>query len=106
MALAGFWERFFVVAFHIAVSGLAGYGLTKGCGWQFYLLAVFLQSLLNYSTVLLRAEIITAVHLEIYAAIMAVLVTVVTLWLRWRKSTDLVESEISTAQISGAESAE
>ena len=33
VALAPFWERFFAVAFHIAVSALAGYGLARGWGW-------------------------------------------------------------------------
>ena len=86
MALAPFWERFFAVAFHIAVSGLAGYGLARGWGWQFYLLAAFLHSLLNYSIVLLQAGLFTIVHVEIYAAVVAVLLTGVVLWLRWRKS--------------------
>jgi len=31
IALAGFWERFFTLAFHIAVSALAGYGLAMTC---------------------------------------------------------------------------
>ena len=106
MALAGFWERFFAVAFHIAVSALAGYGLAKGWGWQFYLLAAFLHSLLNYSAVLLKSGVFTIVHVEIYVAIMAVLITGVALRLRWRTSAGLVESEVSTAQTSGAESAE
>ena len=97
MALAGFWERFFAVAFHIAASALAGYGLARGWGWQFYLLAAFMHSLLNYSAVLLQVGVFTIVHVEIYAAIVAVLVTDVALWLRWRKSADMVESEVSTA---------
>ena len=88
MALAGFWERFFAVAFHIAVSALAGYGLAKGWGWQFYLLASFLHGFLNYSVVLLQAGFFTVVHVEIYAAVVAVLVTADVLWLRWRKSED------------------
>jgi len=86
MALAGFWERFFAVAFHTAASALAGYGLARGWGWQFYLLAAFLHSLLNYSVVLLQMGLFTIVHVEIYAAVVAVLVTGVALWLRWRKS--------------------
>ncbi len=85
MALAGFWERFFAVAFHIAASALAGYGLARGWGWQFYLLAAFLHSLMNYSVVLLRLGIFTVVHVEIYAAVVAVLVTGIALWLRWKK---------------------
>ncbi len=86
MALAGFWERFFAVAFHIASSALVGWGLARGWGWQFYLLAAFLHSLLNYSVVFLQAGFFTVVHVEIYAAVVAVLVTAGALWLRWRKS--------------------
>jgi RsiW-degrading membrane proteinase PrsW (M82 family) len=86
LALAGFWERFFAVAFHIAVSGLAGYGLAKGWGWQFYLLAAFLHSLLNYSAVVFHSGLLPIVYVEIYAAVVAVLVTAVALWLRWRKN--------------------
>ncbi len=86
MALAGFWERFFTVAAHTAFSALAGYGLARGWGWQFYLIAAFLHGLLNYSVALLQAGLFTAVHLEIYAAVLAVLATAWALWLRWRKT--------------------
>ena len=85
MALAGFWERFFAVAFHTAASALAGYGLAKGWGWQFYLIASCLHGLLNYSVVLMQSGLFTAVHVEIYLAVLAVLVTAWALWLRWRK---------------------
>ena len=94
VALAGFWERFFAVAFHIAVSALAGYGLAKGWGWQFYLIASFLHASLNYSVVLLQSGLFTVVHVEIYAAVVAVLVTAAALWLRWRKTAKLAESEV------------
>jgi len=94
MALAGFWERFFAVAFHIAVSALAGYGLAKGWGWQFYLLASFLHALLNYSAILFHSGLFTVVHVEIYAAVVAVLVTAGALWLRWRKPAESVEAEV------------
>ena len=87
LALAGFWERFFAVAFHTAASALAGWGLAKGWGWQFYLLASFLHAFLNYSVVFLQLELITIVQLEIFAAVWAVLVTGGALWLRWRKQT-------------------
>jgi RsiW-degrading membrane proteinase PrsW (M82 family) len=86
MMLAGFWERFFVVAFHIASTAIAGWGLARGWGWQFYLLAAFMHNLLNYSVVLLQAGIFTIVHVEIYAAVSAVSVTALALWLRWRIS--------------------
>jgi len=93
LALAGFWERFFAVAFHIAASALAGYGLAKGWGWQFYLIASSLHGLLNYSVALLQSGIFTIVHLEIYAAVFAVLVTAGALWLRWRKTNEWAEPE-------------
>jgi len=91
VALAGFWERFFTVAFHIAVSALAGYGLAKGWGWQFYLLASFLHAFTNYSVVLLQSGLMTIVQLEIFAAVWAMLVTGGALWLRWRKPAVVAE---------------
>ncbi len=92
VALAPFWERFFAVAFHTASTALVGYGLARGWGWQFYLLASFLHGLLNYSAVLFRSGLFTVVQLEIYAAIVAVVVTAVALWLRWRKPEVVAES--------------
>jgi len=86
MALAGFWERFFTVGAHTAFSALAGYGLARGWGWQFYLIAAFLHGLLNYGVALLHAGLFTALQLEIYVAVLAVLVTAWALWLRWRKT--------------------
>ncbi len=97
IALAGFWERFFTVAFHTAVSALAGYGLARGWGWQFYLLAAFLHALTNYGAVLFGTGVMTIVQVEIYIAVIAVLVTAVVLWLRWRKPAGLAELEVSTA---------
>jgi len=96
VALLGFWERFFTVAAHIAFSALAGYGLARGRGWQFYLIASVLHGLLNYSVVLLQAGLLTDVPAEIYIAVLAVLVTAWALWLRWRKRTVTAEPEISS----------
>jgi len=96
MALLGFWERFFTVAAHIAFSALAGYGLAKGRGWQFYLIASALHGLLNYGVVLLQAGLLTALHVEIYVAVLAVLVTAWALWLRWRKTADTTEPAVSS----------
>lgn len=97
MALAGFWERFFAVAFHIGVSALAGYGLARGWGWQFYLLAAFLHSLLNYSAVLLQVGVFGSVQMESYVAVVAVVVTWSALWLRWRKTDEFETSQAQTA---------
>ena len=96
MALLGFWERFFAVAAHIAFSALAGYGLAKGWGWRFYLIASVLHALLNYSIVLLQAGLLSVVHAEIYIAVIAVLVTASALWLRWRKRAATAEAATSS----------
>jgi RsiW-degrading membrane proteinase PrsW (M82 family) len=96
VALLGFWERFFTVAAHIAFSALAGYGLARGWGWQFYLVASALHALLNYSVVLAQAGLLTTIHVEIYVAVVAVLVTAWALWLRWRKRAATADPVISS----------
>jgi len=96
VALVGFGERFFTVAFHIAVSALAGYGLARGWGWQFYLLASFLHGFLNYSVVLLQSGLVTSIQIEIFIAVIAAVVTGTVLWLRWRKS-EVIDESISGA---------
>ena len=85
IGIAGFWERFFVVGFHISVSALAGYGLAKGKGWQFYLVAAGLHALLNYVAVLMQKGLLTIVQMETYVAVVAVALTTIVLLLRWRK---------------------
>jgi RsiW-degrading membrane proteinase PrsW (M82 family) len=96
MALLGFWERFFAVAAHVAFSALAGYGLAKGWGWQFYLIASALHALLNYSIILLQAGLLTSLNVEIYVAVVAALVTAWALWLRWRKGAAVDDTGISS----------
>jgi RsiW-degrading membrane proteinase PrsW (M82 family) len=85
-ALLGFWERFFSVGFHIAVSALAGYGLAIGMGWQFYLIASFLHGVLNYAVVLLQAEVFNVIQVEIYVALFTLVLTAVMLCLRWHRN--------------------
>jgi hypothetical protein len=86
LALLGFWERFFSVGFHVAVSALAGYGLAKGLGWQFYLIASFLHGLTNYSALLVQNRTLTVTQVEVYIAVLAVAITAVALWLLRRRS--------------------
>jgi RsiW-degrading membrane proteinase PrsW (M82 family) len=93
MALLSFWGRFFAVAAHIAFSALAGYGLAKGWGWQFYLIASVLHGLLDYRVVLLPGLLRWPVHVEIYAVVLAALVTAWVLWLRWRRTPVMPEPE-------------
>jgi RsiW-degrading membrane proteinase PrsW (M82 family) len=100
LELVAFWERFFAVGFHIAVSALAGYGLAKGWGWQFYLIASGLHALLNYGVILASSGVLGTVGIEVYVAVITALVAAVVLWIRWRKT-----GEVSPPQTSGAEPA-
>ena len=93
VALAPFWERFFAVAAHVAFSAIAGWGLAKGWGWQFYLIAAGMHAFLNYSVVLLYAGYFDIVALEIQAAVIAAVVTAAALWLRWGETSEPSVSE-------------
>ena len=84
-ALLPFWERFWTVAFHIAVSGIAGYGLAKGKGFPFYILAAVLHGAVNYLSVIYVKGILTTNQTEVVLAAFAALVMLAVLWLRWRK---------------------
>ena len=95
LAIAGFWERFFVVGFHIAVSALAGYGLAKGKGWQFFLIAAGLHSVLNYVAVLMQSGIFSSIaQVEAYVAALAVLLSGVVILLRWQRQEETDEDEV------------
>lgn len=101
VALISFWSRLFAVGFHIAASALAGYGLAKGWGWQFYLIASGLHALLNYGLTMASFGLFGTIGLGVYIAVVTALVAAVVLWLRWRETGE----EPSPAQISGAEAA-
>ena len=83
-ALLGFWERFFTVGLHVAASAIAAYGLARGMPWRFYLLAVLLHAVVNYSPVLAQRGTFSPTGVEVYVAVVAVLVSVLALWLRHR----------------------
>lgn len=85
MALVGFSERFFVLAFHTGASALVGYGLARSQGWPFYLLVALLHTVLNYSTLVLSAGFMPAVGVEIFIAVWSLAVGGSALWLRWKK---------------------
>jgi RsiW-degrading membrane proteinase PrsW (M82 family) len=103
VAILPFWERFFVVASHIAFSALAGYGLAKGWGWQFYLIVSALHAALNYGAVLYQTGHLSPLYTEIYVAAIAVAVTAWVLWLRWRKTAAPAEPVAPTLSGDGAE---
>jgi RsiW-degrading membrane proteinase PrsW (M82 family) len=84
-ALTGFWEGFFVLGLNVASTALAGWGLAKGWGWKFYLLAGFVYLVTNYNTVLVSYQLVSATQAQIIIATWALIVIGVTLWLRERK---------------------
>ena len=85
----GLWERFFSVAFHIALSALVGYGLAKRKSWQFYLIAAFLHGLMNYSVILIQDNLLTITQDEMFTAIFAAAVTCVSLFLYWKAAKEI-----------------
>ena len=84
VGLAPFWERFFATGFHIAVTALAGWGLARGRGWGFYLLASALHVLLNYAVLFFSKGLITSLQVEIYVAVFASLLFLFVFLLRRR----------------------
>jgi RsiW-degrading membrane proteinase PrsW (M82 family) len=99
VALLPFVERFFAIAFHIGSCALAGYGLAKGWGWQFYLVAAFLHGLVNYSVVLFQTHVLTALQMDIWITIIALVLTIVVLWLRWKRTAGAVDEGIVSARL-------
>jgi hypothetical protein len=85
LALGGFWEGFFMTAFHIGVSALAAYGLSKGKAVHFFLLAALAHIVLQYSVLLVQMGLMSFQWAAFYIAAVAIAVAGVTLWLRWRK---------------------
>ncbi len=59
-----------------------GYGLARERGWLFYAIAARLHSLMNYTVVLLQAQLISLATLEILAAIVALGATAWALFIR------------------------
>jgi hypothetical protein len=86
VALAGFWETFFVIGVNVASCALAGWGLARGRWWQFYLLAALVYFISTYSYVLVSKGLITGVQAELIIAAWALIATGVVLWLRERKA--------------------
>jgi hypothetical protein len=83
--IMGVFGGFYSIVFHISAAALIGFGLAKRRGWQFYLLAVFLNALINYGAFLVYLPRITMVEGIIWVTVPLVLVTVFALWLRGYK---------------------
>jgi RsiW-degrading membrane proteinase PrsW (M82 family) len=85
IALIPFIERFFAVAFHTSASAIAGWGLAKGWGWQFYIIVSIAHATVNYNVIIIAAGLLNKIQIEIYIAAVVLIVVFIALWLRWRK---------------------
>lgn len=104
MGIAGFWERFFVLAFHIALSSLAGYGIATGKGWKFWAIAGGLHALLNYAAAFYSKGHLSLVQVETVIALFGVLATVAVVLLRLRLNRDnMLAVESATEEAPPAE---
>jgi RsiW-degrading membrane proteinase PrsW (M82 family) len=95
-AISGFWESFFVLGLNVASTALAGWGLAKGWGWKFYLLACSIYLVTNYNTVLVSYGLVTATQAQFIIAAWALIAVGVTLWLRERKPKTLPKKSGTT----------
>jgi len=77
--------RFDILGFHAAACALAGWGLAKGFGWQFYLLVSFLHALSYTGVFLFEEKVFSLDQAMVFNATWALLIAGVALWLRWRK---------------------
>jgi len=85
-AFSGFWENFFLLGLNVASTALAAWGLAKGWGWKFYLVAGSIFVVTNYFSVLYDYGLISSTQAEFLIATWALIVVGVTLWLREKKS--------------------
>jgi RsiW-degrading membrane proteinase PrsW (M82 family) len=98
VAFTGFWEGFFVLGLNAASTALAGWGLAKGWGWKFYLLAGFIFLVTNYTTVLVSRGLVSATQAQLLIAAWALIIVGVTLWLRDRKEKPLRKTSRKTSR--------
>jgi RsiW-degrading membrane proteinase PrsW (M82 family) len=85
-ALLPFWNQFWMIALNTALTAIVGYGLAKGKGWQFFLLASFLHAVMFYVTIFVAMGDITANQSGLILAVVSALLIAVALWLRWRNN--------------------
>ena len=113
--IAGFWERFFAIGFHTAISAMVGFGLARGKGWQYFLVAAGFHALFNYPAYFYAKQYLNLVQVEVIIAVIAIILTAVVLIVRYRLRRDFpgeiaydpdqfleAEMEIDAAEQAGA----
>jgi hypothetical protein len=86
--VSGLLVRFFTIGFHTAAGALSGYGLSKGKGWQFYLIAAGSHALLNYVTLFVQKNYFNLAELVLWIGVITMAISVWVLLLRWGKWSD------------------
>jgi hypothetical protein len=95
VAISGFWERFFTVAFHTASGAVLGWGIARRKWWYFYLITVAWHVVLNYTVILFQVGAFTVWQTEFAIAMVANGLFIYAFWLRWRNLTEIELSEIA-----------
>ncbi len=85
---ATFWERFFTIGFNTGVAAMVGYGLARGKGWQYLLVAAGFHALFNYTGYFYAKQYLGLTQVEVLLALIAVIITAVVLIVRYRLRRD------------------
>jgi hypothetical protein len=96
IVLAGFWERFFTIAFHTASGAVLGWGIAGRKWWLFYLIATAWHILLNYSVILYQVGAVSSLQVELAIAVMADFLFVYAFLLRWRNTPETELTKLIT----------
>lgn len=80
--LITFWERLAMMGLHAGLSALAGWGLARGKGWQYFLMAAGLHGLAGYLSYLMAGGVLSVLMMELGVTVLALVLTVVMLSVR------------------------
>ncbi|MDD5338813.1 MAG: hypothetical protein PHG35_05330 [Dehalococcoidales bacterium] len=89
------WLCFWTVAYHIGITAIIGYGMAKGSGGGYYMLAVLLHAAFAYLNVLVVNGNMSSDLLGVILAIGAAIIIAISYWLSNRKYSD--EPRMATA---------
>jgi uncharacterized membrane protein YhfC len=83
-----FWLRFFSIGFQTAASAMVGYGLARGKGWQYLLVASGFHAFFLYGAYFYTKGYFGLPQLGTFVAFVAVVITAVVLIVRYRLRRD------------------
>ena len=86
--IAGFWIRFFTIGLHMALSAMVGYGLARGKGWQYFLVASGFHAVFLYGNYFYQQGYFGVVQLGVFVACVSIVMTAIVLVVRYRQRRD------------------